>query len=142
MFTKKSYKGLSKLVTSLSPKSKTSARKAVNSSLGRPAISNEIKEEVIKFLELPDISYCKPGRQDTAYCSKDTLGQKLYKATHYLFWTQTEIVDMFNQEKSFRISYYLLQKIVKEENHILLIQDKKMIAGVKSTRISNCYYKP
>ena len=54
----------------------SSVRKKISLELGRPAISAEFMGRVIHFLERPEISYCKPGRPDTAYCGKNDRGDK------------------------------------------------------------------
>ena len=74
----------------------------------------------MSFLERPDISYCKPGRRDTIYCGKNENGEKVCKPKHYLLWSLKEVVDMFNNEHDFNITYYNLQKLLKLEKHLLL----------------------
>ena len=74
----------------------------------------------MSFLECPDISYCKPGRRDTIYCGKNENGEKVYKPKHYLLWSLKKVVDMFNNEHDFNITYYNLQKLLKIEKHLLL----------------------
>jgi len=72
---------LSSLLSTLSLNSKThvfnSARKQISLNSRRLSISVEVKQQVVSFLERPDISYCKPGRADTVYIGKDDNGQKV-----------------------------------------------------------------
>lgn len=115
---------ISKILSNFSPTSKgeifASARKST-SSAGRPSSGTiKNKEVVMSFLERPDISYCKPGRRDTIYCGKNENGEKVYKPKHYLLWSLKEVVDMFNNEHDFNITYYNLQKLLKLEKHLLL----------------------
>ena len=78
------------------------------------------KEVVMSFLKCPNISYCKPGRRDKIYCGKNKNSEKVYKPKHYLLWSLKEVVEMFNNEHDFNITYYNLQKLLKLEKHLLL----------------------
>ena len=111
------------LVSHLSPSTKAkvfcSARKKISLELGHPVISAEFKERVIHFLELPDVSYCKPGRADTVYCGKNNRGDTIYKSKHYLLWTIQDMVELFNIENPLeKVSYYVVQQIIKNEKHL------------------------
>ena len=117
---------LSHLVSHLSPNTKAkvfcSARKKISLELGHPVISAEFKERVIHFLERPDI----PGRADTVYCGKNNRGDKIYKSKHYLFWTIQDMVEIFNTENPLeKVSYYVVQQIIKNEKHLCKIRESK-----------------
>ena len=104
---------LSHLISHLSPNTKakvfSSARKKISLEHGSPVISAEFKERVIHFLERPYISFCKPGKGDTAYCGKNDRGDKIYKSKHYLLWTVQDVVELFNIENPLeKASYYVV----------------------------------
>ena len=117
---------LSRIISSLSPVSKkhvfTSARKKLSLNAGRPSISDDTKETIKAFLERPDISYCKPGRNDTVYCGKNNEGIKEYKSKHYLLWTIREILDLFHKEHV-NTTYYAIHQVIANEKHICKVGD-------------------
>ena len=119
-------KVLSPLVKSLSPSKKknifSDARKQLFFKTGRPSKVLQNKESIIAFLEQPDISYCAPGRKDTAYCGKSD-GVKVYRAKHYLLYTFNELVSLYNEENDDEITYHQIREIVAGENH-LVVQGK------------------
>ena len=82
---------ISAFVSSLSPSSKNhvfkTTRRKLRVTTDRPCNLNNIKDSIIFFLERPDISYCKPGRQDTLYCGKNDKNEKIYQSKHFLLWT-------------------------------------------------------
>ena len=86
-------KVFSALVQSLSPSKKknifSNARRELYFTPGQPSKVLQNKDSIIAFLEQPDISYCAPGRKDTAYCCKSN-GIKIYHPTHYLLYTYKE----------------------------------------------------
>ena len=114
---------ISHLVSYLSPNSKgqvfASSRRRIGTCLGWPSVSTEKRDTVKSFPERPDISYCKPGRRDTIYCGKNQQGEKEYKSKHYLLWSFKEIVQMFNAEHDFEISYHTVQQFVSTEKYFL-----------------------
>ena len=113
---------ISALVSSLSPSSKNhlfkTARRKLQVTTGWPCNLSSIKDNIIFFLERPDISYCKPGRQDTVYCGKNDKNEKIYRSKHFLLWTIKELVALFNKEHDFIVTYYSLQQVIKQEKHI------------------------
>ena len=114
---------ISQLVSSLSPNSKgqvfASSWRRIGTCLGWPSISTEKRDTVKSFLQWPDISYCKPGQRYTIYCRKNQQGKKEYKLKHYLPWSFREIVQMFNAEYDFEISYHTVQQLVSTEKYFL-----------------------
>ena len=118
---------LTKIVATLFPQSKkeifSSARKKESPFNGRPPISTAKRDIILSILERPDISYCMPGQCDTVYCGKID-GDKIFKSKH-LLWTYREIKELFDKEHDFDVSYYYLQKIIKDEKHILPAKDAK-----------------
>ena len=109
----------------------------------------------MSVLECPDISYWKPGGRDTIYCGKNENGEKMYKPKHYLLWSLKEVVDMFNNEHDFIITYYNLQKLLKLEKHLLLPSQtpeydcrcekcensELLLTSIKGTLIKSNYYE-
>ena len=92
---------------------------------GRPSLPPERQNKIVSFLELPDISYCMLGHKDKIYCGK-VEGEKVYKSRQYLLWTLLETVELFNQENTdFKLTYYQLQKIIKDEKHLILMGGAK-----------------
>ena len=69
---------LSRIVTNLTPTSKKcmsdTLRRKLHDTRGRPTISNEKKEQLVSFLERPDI------------CGREESGEKIYRSKHYLLW--------------------------------------------------------
>ena len=149
---------ISKILSNFSPTGKeifASARKST-SSAGCPSSGTiKNKEVVMSFLKLPNISYCKPGRRDTIYCGKNKNSEKVYKPKHYLLWSLKEVVEMFNNEHDFSITYYNLQKLLKLEKHILLStqtpeddcrcekceNSELLLTSIKGTLIKSNYYE-
>ena len=78
-----------------------------------------LDNRIIAFLERPDISYCKPNRKQKVPCEKDLNGESVYKPKHYLLWMLNEILNQFDPDESFILTYYTLQKIVSEQKHII-----------------------
>ena len=78
-----------------------------------------------------------PGHKDTIYCGK-VEGEKVYKSRQYLLWTLLETVELFNQENTdFKLTYYQLQKIIKDEKHLILMGGAKEV-DCRCERL-NCY---
>ena len=100
---------ISALVSSLSPSSKNhvfkTSRRKLQVTTDWPYILNKIKDSIISFLERQDISYCKPGRQDTVYSRENNKNEKIYQSEHFLLWTIKELVAPFNKEKLFFKSF-------------------------------------
>ena len=109
----------------------------------------------LSYLEHPDISYCKPGgRRDRIYCGKNENSEKVYKPKHYLLWSLKEVVDMFNNEHDFNITYNL-QKLLKLEKHLLLFSQtpeddcqceksensEMLLTSIKGTLIKSNYHE-
>ena len=52
--------------------------------------------------------------------------EKVYKSRQYLLWTLLDTVELFNQENNdFKFTYYQLQKIIKDEKHLILMGGAK-----------------
>ena len=120
---------VSKLVGSMTPKSKREVFKksAVPNYDGaaRNLRAEESNKKILDFLEQSDIAYVCPGRKDTVYLGKDVTGERIYKAKHYLRWTFDEIVAMYNEDNpEDKVSYYRIQKLVKENKYLKTIQEK------------------
>ena len=79
---------ISALVSSLSPSWKNhvfkTARRKLQVTTGQPCNLNNIKDSIISFLERPDISYCKPRREDTVYFGKNDTNEKIYWSKRFL----------------------------------------------------------
>ena len=137
---------LSHLVSHLSPNTKanvfSSDRKKISLVLGHPVISVEFKERVIHFLERPHISHCKPGRADTVYCGKNDKNDKIYKSKHYLLRTIQDMVELFNIENLLeKVSYYVVQQIIKNEKHLKQGKVRMMTVDVRSVRMWSCCFQ-
>ena len=120
--TARSKKNLSALVSSYSPSSKyhvfNTSRRKLQVTTGWLCILNNIKDSMISFLERPDISYCKSGKQNTVYCGKIDKIEKIYQSKHFLFLTVKELLPLFNKEHDFIVTYYSLQEVIEQEKHI------------------------
>ena len=112
---------LSKLVHGSSLKSKNlvfkASQRSVHDMAGQPNIPKVTTDRIIAFLERPDISYCKPDHKETVHCGKDLNEESVYKPKHSLLWTLHEILNQFDLDESFTLTYYTLQKIVSEQKH-------------------------
>ena len=116
-------KVLSALVESLPPSKKknifSDARRELSFTPGRPSKVLQNKNSIIAFLEQSHISYCTPGRKDTAYCGKSN-GIKIYRPKHYLLYTYNELVSSFNEENEEKVTYYQVREIIASEKHLVM----------------------
>ena len=132
---------MSKLVHGLSLKSKNLVFKASQCSMhdmaGQPNIPKATIDRIIALFERSDISYCKPDRKEIVYCEKDLNEESVYKRKHSLLWTLHEILNQFNPDESFTLTYYTLQKIVSEQKHIIHVGERlqRTTGAVKSVKI-------
>ena len=89
---------------------------------GQPSKVLQNKVSIISFLEQPDISYCAPGRKDTAYCGKSN-GIKIYCPKHCLLYTYNGLVSLFNEENEaefyFHTSISIENSVVDEESNLV-----------------------
>ena len=141
----KKVQTLSHLASHLSPNTKakvfSSARKKISLELGRPVISAEFNERVIHFLERPDISIYHKFSYVIyhiyvyiyIYISYHILsivvkywGDKMCQSKHYLLWTIQDMVELFIIENPLeKVSYYVVQQIIKNEKHLFEIGESK-----------------
>ena len=77
------------------------------------------KEKIVAFLEQPDISYCSPGRKDTAYCGRSD-GVKVYCSVYYLLFTYSNLVYLYNKENYSNITNYQLRGVINAENYLFM----------------------
>ena len=114
---------ISYLLQTLSPASKSDVCNAarltcIPTDLGRPPVSNDIKDKVLSFLKKPGISYCNPGRKDIVYMGKDANREKIFAEKYYLLWNLGEVVSIFNAKQADKVFYHTVQNIVAEAKNI------------------------
>ena len=116
-------KVISALVKSMSPSKKkhifSDARRELSFNRGRPSKVLQNKDAIVAFLEQPDISYCAPGRKDTAYCGKSN-GTKIYRSKHYLLYSYHELVSLYNEENEEKVTYHQVREIITSEKHLIM----------------------